>query len=62
MREELFKEMYRKICEARLCAEMVGMAAVIDYLDLAGDEILLEARTLSAQAEEAARGEEAGEL
>ncbi len=49
MREDLIKEMYRKVAEAGLAATMLGMTSVVDYLDLAGAEILEAARELSEE-------------
>ena len=40
MREDLLKEMYLKVAEAGLIATLLDLAMVVNYLDMAGAEIL----------------------
>lgn len=49
MREDLLRDMYGKIAAAKMVATMLGMAMVVDCLDLAAEEILREAAEVATE-------------
>lgn len=58
MREDLLKEMYRKVAEAGLIATLLDLATVVNYLDMAGAEILEAVRKMRYLEKEPALEEE----